>query len=81
LRDPPCGDPRKSGDVYTAAAEAGIPERTLERAKTELRVVSHRVYDYDERHGEWYWYDPGAPWPKKAPFKRPAEQEPMPWES
>jgi hypothetical protein len=74
------GGPRKSGEIYTAAAEAGIPERTLERAKASLNVRSHRDYDWIKQRGEWYWYDPGAPWPKKAPFGRPCEPVPLPGE-
>lgn len=25
----------------------------------------------------WYWYDPAAPWPADAPFKRPFELPPL----
>ena len=35
--------PRPATELYEAAARAGIPDRTLERAKKELRVQSHRV--------------------------------------
>ena len=81
LRRELAGGPRKPGDLYTAAADAGIPERTLERAKAELPALSHRDYDWENKCGEWYWYDPGAPWPKKgAPFRRPVEREPLPFE-
>lgn len=63
--------PRKAVDVYAAAAGAGIPDRTLERAKAELGVGSQQVKG---KHGnEWWWFDPAAPWPKKAPFKKPFE--------
>lgn len=61
--------PRPATAVYSAAAEAGIPERTLERAKAALRVQSHKV-QAGER-AEWYWYHPDAPWPADAPFKKP----------
>jgi hypothetical protein len=69
--------PRKSADLYAAAAAAGIPERTLERAKKELRAGSHRTYDPRERRGEWYWFDPDAVWPADAPFKKPFELPPL----
>jgi hypothetical protein len=62
------------------SAEAGIPERTRKRAKEELPVRSHKDYDWVKKRGEWWWYDPAAPWPKKAPFARPSEEPPMPWE-
>ena len=61
--------------------EAGIPERTLDRAKRELPAESHRTYDKAEMRGEWYWYDPAAPWPKDAPFKKPNPNELPPLES
>jgi hypothetical protein len=70
--------PRKAADLYASAGEAGIPERTLFRAKAALRVGSHRAYDRKEERGEWYWYDPDAEWPKHAPFKKPFEMPPLP---
>jgi AAA domain len=63
--------PRKSADIYAAAAEAGIPERTLQRAKDWLWAKSHRLHDRKADRSEWWWYDPAAPWPKSAPFKKP----------
>ena len=70
--------PRPSSEILAAAAEAGIPERTLQRAKSDACVKSHQVaLKNDERI--WYWYDPSAPWPKDAPFKRPFELEPLEW--
>jgi hypothetical protein len=71
--------PRRAMELRAAAAEAGIPERTLHRAKAELGVQSHRV----SRQGtggehEWFWYDPAAPWPANAPFRRPRSRlEPL----
>lgn len=53
--------PRKAAELYNLAAEAGIPERTLERAKQELGAGSERVYHRKEKFGEWYWYDANAP--------------------
>ena len=49
----------------------GIPEVTLNRAKKDLGARSHREYDYRERRGEWYWYDPDAAWPADAAFPKP----------
>src|SRR5205807_1499612 len=64
--------PRPAAELYAAAAAAGIPERTLERAKAALGVSSHRTYDYTSGRGEWYWYDPDADWPGDAPFRKPS---------
>ena len=58
--------PRKAADLYAAAALAGIPERTLQRAKSDLPAKSHRTWDHKADRGEWYWCDHDAPWPKKA---------------
>jgi hypothetical protein len=69
--------PRPAGAIYAAAAAAGIPERTLWRAKKEIPVKSHRAYDAKANRCEWYWYDPDAPWPKKAPFSKPFELPPL----
>jgi hypothetical protein len=71
------GGPRPTADVYAAATAADIPERTLERTKAELRVGSHRTWDHARNRGKWYWYDPDAPWPKAAPFKKPTELPPL----
>lgn len=76
-RELSCG-PRKAADLLAAAAGAGIPERTLERAKAGLRVGSHRTWDHVANRGEWYWYDPDAPWPEDAPFRKPTELPPLP---
>lgn len=70
------GGPRKAADLYAAAAAAGIPERTLDRAKKELPAGSHRTWDRKQQRGEWYWYDPDARWPKDAPFEKPYEAPP-----
>ncbi|MBO0697093.1 MAG: AAA family ATPase [Zavarzinella sp.] len=79
LRRELAAGPRKAGDLYAAAAAAGIPDRTLERAKERLRAESHRDYDWKAKRGEWWWYDPAAPWPKKAPFEKPRDRfEDMP---
>ncbi|HXD87058.1 MAG TPA: AAA family ATPase, partial [Urbifossiella sp.] len=70
------GGPRKAAEVLAAAAEAGIPDRTLMRAKSEMNISSHQL----GRKGgekEWYWYDSTVPWPKDAPFKKPYELPPL----
>ena len=61
--------PRRVVELRDAAARAGIPDRTLDRAKGQLRVSSRKVTLKD--HSEWYWYDPTSTWPKNAPFKKP----------
>jgi hypothetical protein len=71
-------DPRPAADLLAAAAAACIPERTLERAKKELPARSHQHYIRATDQRVWYWYDPAAPWPKDAPFKKPFELEPLP---
>ena len=78
LRRELAGGPRKVAELYAAAAETGIPERTLERAKQELRAKSHREWNDKQERGEWWWYDPDAAWPKKAPFQKPMEWPPLP---
>lgn len=65
--------PRKVSELYAAAAEAGIPERTLDRAKSELRIASRKVRFNDR--SVWYWYDSGSDWPKNAPFAKPKPGE------
>jgi hypothetical protein len=71
--------PTRAAEVLTAATEAGIPEATLRRAKGVIGVESHQVKGADGRR-EWYWYDPDAPWPADAPFKKPRvfELPPLP---
>jgi hypothetical protein len=66
--------PKRATEVLTAATAAGIPEKTLRRAKEVVRVESHQVKGADGRR-EWYWYDPDAPWPADAPFKKPRRFE------
>jgi putative DNA primase/helicase len=61
--------PRTATELYAAAAAACIPERTLERAKSQLRIGSRKVRLKDR--SVWYWFDWGAEWPKNAPFKKP----------
>ena len=77
LRTQLANGPRKAVDLYAAAAEAGISEITLKRAKAELDTRSQQVGHKDTH--EWYWYDPAAPWPADAPFTkpRPAELPPL----
>lgn len=68
--------PRPAAEVLRAAAAAGIPERTVQRAKKDAQVSSRRA----TRNGrtEWYWYDPSAPFPPDAPFRKPFELPPLP---
>jgi hypothetical protein len=75
LRSELAGGPRKSGDILAAAAAAGIPENTLRRAKADLDVRAKQVHDHKAHQSEWYWYDPSAPWPADAPFRKP-----RPWD-
>lgn len=70
--------PRKASELRAAAAACGIPERTLERAKKELNIESHRHWKDKELRGEWYWYDRDSDWPKDAAFKKPYELPPLP---
>ncbi len=70
--------PRRVVELLEGAAKAGIPERTLERAKAELRASSRKVKFKDR--SEWYWYDPTSKWPKDAPFKKPLPGELPPLE-
>jgi hypothetical protein len=66
--------PRKASDIYAAAAKAGIPERTLERAKADLHVGSRKAYLGKDRTA-WYWFDWDVPFPKDAPFEKPTPGE------
>jgi hypothetical protein len=70
--------PRRASELYAAAAEAGIPERTLDRAKSQLRIGSRKAHLKDR--SVWYWYDSGSDWPKNAPFKKPEPGELPPLE-
>jgi hypothetical protein len=67
--------PRKARELTDAAFALGIPEKTLKRAKKDLKVESHQ--HRTGTGGEWYWYDPAAPWPTDAPFKQPDPYEEM----
>ena len=69
--------PRKASELMVLSVSAGIPERTLLRAKSELRVQSRQVH-FEAGGHEWYWYDPAAAWPKNAPFRKPYELPPLP---
>jgi len=76
--------PRKTVELVAAATAAGIPERTLNRAKMEVGVKSHlhviKGGKTDEKKKAWYWYDPCAPWPADAPFKKPSPTDLPPLE-
>lgn len=75
LRAELSGGPVPAATLYATAAEIGIPDRTLERAKVEVGARSHRVARGEGQ--EWFWYDPAAPWPSDAPFRRPFELPPL----
>jgi hypothetical protein len=63
--------PRPMAEVFAAAAKEGISDRTLERARKDAGIHSHRVKQ-DGRLVS-YWYDPAVPWPKDSPIKKPFE--------
>ena len=69
--------PRRAKELHELAAALGIPDRTLRRAKSDLRVGTKQLH-LPNNGKEWWWYDPDAPWPKKAPFKKPYELPPLP---
>jgi len=71
LRDELSTGPRPASAIYASAASAGIPDRTLERAKQEVGVRSCK--SKSNGRTEWFWYDPAAAWPADAPFKKPFE--------
>jgi hypothetical protein len=71
--------PRRAAELHAAAADAGIPEATLHRAKAQLPAESQRIWISEENRGEWWWYDPDAPWPADAPFRKPRELRPLGW--
>jgi hypothetical protein len=68
--------PRKAADVLAAAADDGIPEATLRRAKRDVDIRSHRAYA-DDASSTWYWYDPEAPWPDDCGIEKPFELPPL----
>ena len=65
--------PRRAADLYAAAAAAGIPERTLDRAKAQLRIGSRKAHLKDR--SVWYWFDSGSDWPRDSPFAKPRPGE------
>lgn len=69
LREQLANGPRRVTELTAAAIVANIPERTLDRAKEAEGVRSQKVQA--DGRAEWYWYDPDAPWPADAPFKKP----------
>jgi hypothetical protein len=69
------GGPRRAAELIAEAAEAGIPEKTLRRAKLEAEVCGQQIAE--GRANVWYWYDPEAPWPANAPFRKPRELAPL----
>ena len=69
LRRELAAGPRKAAELYAAAAEAGIPERTLERAKAELRARSHRAYDHKRGQRGVVLVRPGRPVAEEGPVQ------------
>jgi hypothetical protein len=71
LREELAGGPRKAAELIAAAAEAGIPLRTLERAKKEAGIECEQV----ER--EWVWTISGVvrrrPRPETGTVRRPGD--------
>ena len=57
LADGPCRVP----EIQAAARTAGFAERTLDRAKEVLGVLSEAIHH--EGKTEWQWRDPSAPKP------------------
>jgi 5S rRNA maturation endonuclease (ribonuclease M5) len=65
LRELLQGGPMKATDVKKEAAIAGIPERTLYRAKATMRVKAHRIGGLGST-GWWEWELPHSPQPDHA---------------
>jgi len=63
--------PRTTFDIYARAAEAGISDTTLRRARIDAGIETHKLSAKGKT--TWWWYDPTAAWPAKAPFKKPRE--------
>jgi hypothetical protein len=59
------GGPRTSREVWTAAEEAGLSKRTLDRAKGQLQIRSIRVCLDGVAH--WYWLLPHQELPATIP--------------
>jgi hypothetical protein len=51
--------PRSAGDLKREAEAAGISERTLQRAKAMLGVVSNQIGTLNGGH-EWQWSLPNT---------------------
>lgn len=65
--------PRHSKDLIREAAEQGISERTLFRAKSSLRVLSRK----ELVTGLWDWGPPSEPRDRGGHFiRRPSRSEP-----
>lgn len=50
--------PQPSSELIASAADAGISERTLKRAKANLSLEANRYGDVGQ-DGRWYWLPPG----------------------
>jgi hypothetical protein len=49
-----------ANDVYKAANEQGVKERTLNQAKKELKIGSRREGKQGSKAGHWYWFLEGT---------------------
>jgi hypothetical protein len=51
----------------------------MPRFSDDIPPLEELIVTWDAKagRGEWYWSDPDAPWPKKAPFEKPYEFPPL----
>ena len=76
LRRELSGGPRRAAELLATAAEAGIPERTLRRAKADLKAGSHLVHGEAER--AVVLVRPGGPVAGGRAVPKPFELPPLP---
>jgi hypothetical protein len=65
LRDFLQDGPHTSREIWIAAQEQGLSERTLQRAKQELEIRSLRIWADGQRLS--YWLLPGQELPARVP--------------
>ena len=63
--------PRKVTELLAAAADIGIPEVTLRRAKDAVGARAHQVH-FKNGGRAWYWYDACAPGPRTPRSRSPS---------
>jgi hypothetical protein len=73
LKEALAAGPRPAAELFAEAAEAGISEPTLNRAKATLGVVARQRKEKGKQ--AWYWLPPGM-----TEFPRKVELPPMPGE-